>query len=52
MNGLKIVESYADATLLQQAFLNMMSAKAIGYEQGIDVKLKAIAESMGVKFRK
>lgn len=46
------MDNYNDATLLQQSFFNIMSAKQYSFQQGVDAKLKAIAESLGVKFKK
>ena len=41
-----------EGTLLQNAFLNIMSAKRISFLRGLDVKLQALAEANGVKFKK
>ena len=51
-DGLKIVSNINEGTLLQNAFLNIMSAKKYSFIKGLDVKLQALAEANGVKFKK
>ena len=41
-----------EGTLLQNAFLNIMSAKKYSFLKGLDVKIQALAEANGVKFKK
>lgn len=41
-----------EGTLLQNAFLNIMSAKKYAFVKGLDVKIRALAEANGVKFKK
>ena len=43
---------YKDCTLLQQTFFNLMSSYDINYRETLDVKVTAIAEALGVKFKK
>ena len=43
--------SYEDCTVLQQYYISSMAAYDVNYSKNIDLKLKAIAESMGVKFK-
>jgi len=46
------VSNINEGTLLQNAFLNIMSAKKYSFLQGLDIKVKALAEANGVKFKK
>ena len=41
-----------EGTLLQNAFLNIMSAHKYAFVKGLDVKIRALAEANGVKFKK
>ena len=41
-----------EGTLLQNAFLNIMSAKKYSFLKGLDIEVKALAEANGVKFKK
>ena len=51
-DGLRLVSNMNEGTLLQNAFLNIMSAKKYSFLQGLDIKVKALAEANGVKFKK
>ena len=51
-DGLKIADDLMNSTLLQSAFLNLMSAKRVGFLRGLDTKVKALCEANGVKFKK
>ena len=44
-------KNYDDCTLFQQHFLALMAAEEINLMTGIDTKLKAIADVLGVKFK-
>ncbi|MBP5700408.1 MAG: hypothetical protein J6W71_06150 [Methanobrevibacter sp.] len=41
-----------ERTVLQQTFFNLGAAQDIRYRKDLDVKLTALCESMGVKFKK
>jgi hypothetical protein len=41
-----------EGTLLQNAFLNIMGAHKYSFLKGLDIKVKALAEANGVKFKK
>ena len=51
-DGLRLISNLNEGTLLQNAFLNIMSAKRISFLRGLDVKIQALAEANGVKFKK
>ena len=51
-DGLRLVSNMNEGTLLQNAFLNIMSAKKYSFIKGLDTKVKALAEANGVKFKK
>ena len=51
-DGLRLVSNINEGTLLQNAFLNIMSAKKYSFIKGLDTKVKALAEANGVKFKK
>lgn len=44
--------NYMDCTALQQYFISAMSAYDVNYSKNIDLKLKALCEANGVKFKK
>ena len=46
------MDNLQDATLTQQAFLNIMSVENLTHELKVETYLKAIAEALGVKFKK
>ena len=52
VEGLRIVNNLCDATMLQQTFLNMMAAESVSHDLKVETYLKALCESMGVKFKK
>lgn len=45
-------ENFEDCTILQQFYLNSMSAQEIIFEKGIETRLHALCESQGIKFKK
>lgn len=51
-SGTTICDNYVDCTLYQQIFLGLMAAEDINFERKIEGTLRAIAESLGVKFKK
>jgi len=44
-------EHYEDCTVYQQHFLAAMAVHEINWERNIENRLKAIGESLGVKFK-
>lgn len=50
-NGLIKAPSYWDMTLFQQTFFNVCAAEDIVYKRNLDVKLTALCEAVGVKFK-
>ena len=50
-NGLRLVDNYRDATLLQQSFLSLMAADDIRFDLKVENYLRALCEAMGIKFK-
>ena len=51
-DGLSICPNLSDSTQFQQAFLSIMASKDIGFEENLDMKVKALCEANGVKFKR
>ena len=51
-DGMRICTDLKDSTQFQQAFLSIMASKDIGFEENLDMKVKALCEANGVKFKK
>jgi len=51
-DGLSICGNLSESTQFQQAFLSIMASKDIGFEENLDLKVKALCEANGVKFKK
>lgn len=45
------MDKYSECTMFQQSFLSFMAADDINYMETIDIRLKALCEAMGVKFK-
>ena len=50
-NGLITAPPYWEQTLFQQTFFNVCAAEDIVYKKNLDVKLTALCEAVGVKFK-
>lgn len=51
MAGLIKAPPYWEQTLFQQVFFSICTAENITYKQNLDVKLTAICEVLGIKFK-
>jgi len=51
-DGMRICTDLKDSTQFQQAFLSIMASKDIGFEENIDMKIRALCEANGIKFKK
>ena len=51
-DGMRICSDLNESTQFQQAFLSIMASKDIGFEENLDMKVKALCEANGVKFKK
>ena len=49
--GLRIADNYNEATLFQQTFLSIMAVEDVNHDLKVESYLKALCESMGVKFK-
>ena len=45
------IPKYWDMTLLQRTYFNFCAAEDITYKQNLDVKLTALCEAAGIKFK-
>ena len=50
-DGIIQIPLFEDMTSLQQHFLIISASKKVHYEETIDLRLKAIAEALGVEFK-
>ena len=50
--GILKAPPYMEQTVFQQSFFNIGAAEDIVYKQNLDVKLTALCEAAGVKFKK
>jgi hypothetical protein len=49
---MRICTDLKDSTQFQQAFLSIMASKDIGFDENIDMKIRALCEANGIKFKK
>ena len=49
--GIINAPSYWEQTLFQQVFFSICAAEDITYKQNLDVKLTALCEAAGIKFK-
>jgi len=49
---MRICSDLKDSTQFQQAFLSIMASKDISFEENIDMKIRALCEANGIKFKK
>jgi hypothetical protein len=49
--GLRIAASFNEATMFQQTFLTVMAVDDVSHDLKVETYLKALCESMGVKFK-